>query len=85
MHRFGEAMERVTAACAGRLADAGVIERGRVESCSQVIRGLIMSSTLDHILLGRPLEPGLADRLVVDLLHGFGRPGMAIEVEGGNG
>ena len=83
MHRFGEAMDLITADCAGRLADAGVIERERVESCSQVIRGLIMSSTLDHILLGRPLEPGLADRLVVDLLHGFGRPGLVIDGEGG--
>ncbi len=85
MHRFGESMDRVTADCAGKLAEAGVIDKGRVESCSQVIRGLIMSSTLDHILLGRPLEPGLADRLVVDLLRGFGRPGLTIEFEGENG
>jgi TetR/AcrR family transcriptional regulator len=81
MHQFGEGIDAVTADCAGRLADAGVIEPGRVESCSQVIRGLIMSSTLDHIMLGRPLEPGLADRLVVDLLQGFGRPGFVFEGE----
>jgi TetR/AcrR family transcriptional regulator len=81
MHQFGEAIDAVTADCAGRLADAGVIDRGRVESCSQVIRGLIMSSTLDHIMLGKPLEPGLADRLVVDLLEGFGRRGFKFEGE----
>ena len=81
MHQFGEAIDAVTADCAGRLADAGVIDRGRVESCSQVIRGLIMSSTLDHIMLGRPLKPGLADRLVVDLLQGFGRAGFEFDGE----
>jgi AcrR family transcriptional regulator len=81
MHQFGEAIDAATADCAGRLADAGVIDRERVESCSQVIRGLIMSSTLDHIMLGRPLEPGLADRLVVDLLKGFGRPGVEFDGE----
>jgi AcrR family transcriptional regulator len=79
MHEFGEMIDAVTADCARRLAEAGVIAPERVESCSQVIRGLIMSSTLDHIMLGRPLEPGLADRLVVDLLQGFGRAGFEFE------
>jgi AcrR family transcriptional regulator len=82
MHQFGEAIEAVTADCAGRLAASGVIAPGRVESCSQVIRGLIMSSTMDHIMLGHPLEPGLADRLVVDLLWGFGRPGFVTDGDG---
>jgi AcrR family transcriptional regulator len=81
MHQFGEAIDAVTADCAGRLADAGVIVRGRVESCSQVIRGLIMSSTLDHIMLGKAIEHGLADRLVLDLLQGFGRPGFELDRE----
>jgi TetR/AcrR family transcriptional regulator len=81
MHEFGEMIDAVTADCAGRLAEAGVIDRERVESCSQVIRGLIMSSTLDHIMLGRRLEPGLPDRLVVDLLQGFGRNGFKFEGE----
>ena len=81
MHQFGEAIDAATADCAGRLAEAGVIDPKRVEPCSQVIRGLIMSSTLDHIMLGRPLEEGLADRLVVDLLRGFGRPGFEFDGE----
>jgi AcrR family transcriptional regulator len=81
MHRFGESIEGITAECAGRLAEAGVIARERVDSCSQVIRGLIMSSTLDQILLCRPVEPGLAGRLVVDLLQGFGRPGFVFDGE----
>ena len=84
MHRFGEAIDAATADCSLRLADSGAIDRGRVEACSQVIRGLIMSSTLDHIMLGRPIESGLADRLVVDLIRGFGRPGIAIEGERGD-
>jgi AcrR family transcriptional regulator len=81
MHQFGEAIDAVTDDCAGRLAEAGVIDPARVESCSQVIRGLIMSSTLDHIMMGKPLESGLADRLVLDLLRGFGRPGYEFDGE----
>ena len=83
MHRLGGAIEAMTAECAGRLAESGVIARERVGSCSQVIRGLIMSSTLDHIWLCHPVEPGLADRLVGDLLRGFGRPGFEIDGERG--
>lgn len=82
MHRFGEAIDAVTADCAGRLAEGRVIDRGRVESCSQVIRGLIMTSTLDHIMLAKPLESGLARRLVVDLMRGFGAAGLEVEREG---
>jgi AcrR family transcriptional regulator len=78
LHEFGEAMDRVTESCAGRLAEEAVIARGRVASCAQAIRGLIMSSTMDHLLLGRPLEANLADRLVVDLLEGFGVPGFEV-------
>jgi AcrR family transcriptional regulator len=84
MHRFGEAIDAFTADCSGRLAVAGVIDVLRVASCSQVIRGLIMSSTMDHIMVGFPLEAGLADRLVVDLLHGFGRPGFLFDGEQGS-
>jgi TetR/AcrR family transcriptional regulator len=85
MHQFGEGIEAMTADCASRLARAGVIDQGRVESCSQVIRGLIMSSTLDQILLCRPVEPGLAGRLVVDLLQGFGRPGFEFDGDDNGG
>jgi AcrR family transcriptional regulator len=38
MHQFGESIEGVTADCARRLAEAGVIESSRVDACSQVIR-----------------------------------------------
>jgi AcrR family transcriptional regulator len=79
MHQFGEAIDRVTGSCARRLGEAGVIARERVASCAQAIRGLIMSSTMDHLLLGRPLEANLADRLVVDLLRGFEVPRFVID------
>ncbi len=81
MHRFGEAIDNETAHCSRRLAEAGVIDGSRVGSCSQVIKGLVMSSTMDHIMVGFPLESDLADRLVVDLLEGFGRPGLMIQGE----
>jgi AcrR family transcriptional regulator len=84
MHQFGEAIERVTADCSERLAAAGLIDESRIASCSQVIRGLIMSSTMDHIMVGFPLETGLADRLVVDLLQGFGRQSFRFDQEKGS-
>jgi AcrR family transcriptional regulator len=84
MHFFGESIEAVTADCSQRLAEAGVIDPSRVASCSQVIRGLIMSSTMDHIMVGFPLESGLADRLVIDLLQGFGRRGFLFDGDQGS-
>lgn len=79
MHRFGEAMDSAMLDCARKLAEARAIDPARVEACAQVCRGLIISSTLDHIIQGRPLEPDLAGRLVVDLLRGFGEPGLTID------
>lgn len=78
LHWFGEALDQVTEGIAARLAEAGLIEVGRVASCTQVIRGLYMSASLDHIFACKPIETGLADRLVGDLLLGFARPGSTI-------
>ena len=74
--RFGAAFEWSLAEAADRLAGAGVIAAGRVGACVTVCRGLILSTTLDHIYCGRGIGPGLAGRLVGDLLDGFaGQPG----------
>ena len=69
--RYGEAFERALGAVAGRLAGAGVIDAGRAGACVTVCRGLIMATTLDHIYCGQAIGPGLAGRLVGDLLDGF--------------
>jgi hypothetical protein len=36
---------------------------------------LITSAVMEFLYKGRDLEPGLAGRLVGDLLRGFGEPG----------
>ncbi len=84
MHRFGEGIDAVTEACGQALGEAGIIDKSRALACAQAMRGLIMASTLDHLLMGRPLEPNLADRLVVDLLDGFGETPGKFEGERGN-
>ena len=71
MHRFGEAMTQELVRSVARLAEAGVIEAGKVEACSESCRGFIMVATMDSIFGGRDLTPDLAGRFVADLLRGF--------------
>jgi len=62
-----------------RLADAGLIGRGREADCARACRGLIVISSMDFLYKNEGLGPDLAPRLVNDLLRGFaaegGRPG----------
>ena len=76
MHRFGEAMTQELIRGVARLAEAGVIEAGRVEACSESCRGFIMVATMDSIFDGRDLTPELAGRFVADLLRGFAKGGV---------
>jgi len=85
IHRFGQAIDGKTADVARKLADAGVIDLRRVDACAQVIRGVIMSASLDQIFCGHDPEPGLADRLASDILGGFGRPGFLPDGDRGQG
>jgi AcrR family transcriptional regulator len=74
----------------GRLAEAGLIAPERVGACATACRGMIVIAIMDHLDRARHLGctdgaegqvgdkvlgPGLAERLVGDLLHGFARPG----------
>ena len=63
-------------------AGAGCVDPGRVESFATACRGLIVISILDFLYKGGELGPGLADRLVGDLLRGFGMPGTGCPAEG---
>jgi TetR/AcrR family transcriptional regulator len=71
-----------------RLAEAGLIAPGRIDACATACRGMIVIAMMDYLYKDRhpdchgdglelrgDLEPGLADRLVGDLLHGFALPG----------
>jgi AcrR family transcriptional regulator len=71
-----------------RLADAGLIAPERVGACATTCRGMIVIAMMDFLYRDRhpdcahtglehlsDLGPGLADRLVGDLLHGFALPG----------
>jgi AcrR family transcriptional regulator len=55
----------------GRLAEAGIIDRSRVDACATMFRGLIVISTIDFLYGDKPLGQGLARSLVRDLLVGF--------------
>jgi AcrR family transcriptional regulator len=73
--RFGERMDETWLEASRRLAGSGVIDAARVEDFVASLRGLIVVHTIDFLYRGRPLGPGLAPRLIDNLLHGFGRPG----------
>jgi AcrR family transcriptional regulator len=77
MARIREEMAEILAAPIQVLADAGVIARERIDACTTMYRGLIVVSSLDFLCHGKELEPGLAHRLVGDLLGGFAVSGAA--------
>ncbi|HEX8203216.1 MAG TPA: TetR/AcrR family transcriptional regulator [Isosphaeraceae bacterium] len=72
--RFSRAMEETLARAVGRLAAEGRLDSVRVEACATALRGLIVIHTMDYLYRGGGLGPELAQRLVSDLLRGFGRP-----------
>lgn len=78
MHRFNEAMAQEVIRSIARLAEAGVIEPGRVEAFSEAFRGFMLVTMMDSIFEGRELPPELASRFVNDLLRGFARPGVPL-------
>ncbi len=75
MDRFRDSLCGLMEAAVGRLADAGVVARDRAVACATACQGLIVISTIGFIYNGTELGPGLAGRLVGDLLRGFGEPG----------
>jgi AcrR family transcriptional regulator len=74
--RFGDELTDLVAEGVGRLARAGVIAADRADACASACRGLIVISTMDFLYRGGNLGPGLAHRLVGDLLHGFAGPAL---------
>ncbi len=74
IERFGVAFEQSFRDAAGKLVAVGLVDAERAEACAQVCRGLVLSSTLDHIFHGKAIPDDQAARLVRDLLHGFGPP-----------
>jgi len=59
-----------------RLAEAGLVARERVDSCSAACRGLIVISTLDFLYGGKTLGLDLAHRQAIDVLRGFGKSSL---------
>lgn len=62
-----------TEAAVRRLAEAGVVNRDRVDACCAAFRGLIVVSTLDYLFQDRPLGQDLARRQVHEVLYGFAK------------
>ena len=71
---FRDSLLSWTESAVRRLAEAGLIERDRIDACCTACRGLIIVSTLDFLYEGCPLGGDLARRQVQDLLRGFGTP-----------
>ena len=80
--RFGEDIDRMMVASVRPLAAAGVVAEGRVEDCASACRGMIVISTMDFLYAGKDLGPGLARRLVGELLHGFASAEVSGAVQG---
>jgi TetR/AcrR family transcriptional regulator len=67
-----------TEAAVRRLAEAGIVARGRVDACCMALRGLIVISTLDFLFEDKALGQDLANRQVHEILNGFGN-GRALD------
>jgi AcrR family transcriptional regulator len=82
--RFDAGLKEQLEGVVRRLAEAGVVDAARVGHCAQACRGLITMATIEFLYGGGELGPGLAVRLVGDLLWGFGvsRPGSGSGVRG---
>jgi AcrR family transcriptional regulator len=85
-----QALPELLVAAIGRLAEAGLIAPERVGAFATACRGMIVIAMMDYLYRdrhpectpggmesARDLEPGLAGRLVGDLLHGFALPAGA--------
>jgi AcrR family transcriptional regulator len=75
MERFKGGMTCLMGEVVRFAAAAGVIDPSRVEAFATACRGLIVVSIMDFLYKDVDLGPGLAGRLVGDLLDGFGAPG----------
>lgn len=77
MERFKGGMRCQMDAIVQRAAEAGVIDPERVEAFATACRGLMVISIMDFLYKSKDLDPDLPERLVRDLLRGFGMPGSA--------
>jgi AcrR family transcriptional regulator len=82
MARFKGGMSCLMHEVVGYAAAAGVVDPARVDAFATACRALIVISILDFLYKGGELGPGLADRLVGDLLRGFGAPVQGCPAEG---
>ncbi|SIO66706.1 transcriptional regulator, TetR family [Singulisphaera sp. GP187] len=74
MEKFKGGMSCVMSEIVQHAANAGVVDPDRVEAFGTACRGLIIVSIMDFLYKKRDLGPGLAARLVSDLLGGFRKP-----------
>lgn len=82
MKRFKGGMTCLMDEVVRHAAAAGVIDPDRVEAFATACRGLIVIAIMDFLYKNGELGPGLADRLVGDLLHGFKRSRQGCPAEG---
>lgn len=74
MEKFKGGMSCVMTEIVEHAARAGAVDPDRVEAFGTACRGLIIISIMDYLYKDGDLGPGLAERLVGDLLGGFREP-----------
>ncbi|AGA25424.1 TetR/AcrR family transcriptional regulator [Singulisphaera acidiphila] len=75
MEKFKGGMNCVMTEIVEYAARRGIVDPDRVEAFETACRALIIVSIMDFLYKQRDLGPGLAERLVRDLLGGFRKPG----------
>jgi AcrR family transcriptional regulator len=58
-----------------KLVEAGIVSSARADDLMWMCRGVITAAVMDLLFKDRELGPGLAPRLVDDMLRGFGAAG----------
>ncbi len=73
MTKFGDQFDGLMEEVVGRFVAAGLVEPSRETAFLAAVRGLIVVHSVDFLYRDQELGAGLAQRLVNDLLNGYGR------------
>ena len=73
--QYGAALTELIERAVRGLTAAGLIAPERSDACTAAVRGLVTIYTMDFLYRDIELDDGLARRLVMDLIEGFGGRG----------
>lgn len=72
MTRYGDQFDRLMDEVVNRILCDGIVRVNRAGEFLAALRGLVVVYSVDYLYKSRPLDEGIARRLVDDLLKGFG-------------